>query len=432
MAAVRLAFRFPIGWAARGVSLSAIGKLCTSALWVIFIIGTSSAAPPNMSGIERLFWLPVDLLVVLLFLPNLNSFLTLMLNNWIMVSWPVLAILSTLWSLSPGVTLYHGLQLLMTVWVALMLCMSTNRLRLLQIVLAAIFCLQCLSVLAVLLPRYGISPGGEWRGVFPHKNVLGMFMSLQIITAACLFLHGWRRNVCGAIIIFALGLLVMSRSGTSMLGTIVALSPLPFAICYRQGLQWLGLLLSVLMLAAGAALCALAIGDIDPFGLVLGSVGKDATLTGRTILWDIGITAFWERPLIGYGYKGYWESPDTTVQYLRLVIGQDLWFFHNNFIEVAVAFGVVGLALFVFGLAWALVKTARDFIWDREYTTLWSLLVVLFLVFLCLGENPLFSNHSLHQFFLVAALAVRNEREWRQSRSIRLRYRGASATPAPT
>jgi hypothetical protein len=90
---------------------------------------------------------------------------------------------------------------------------------------------------------------------------------------------------------------------------------------------------------------------------------------------------------------------------------------------VAVGFGVFGFAIFAFGIIYAFVKCVGNFAYDRQYITLWSLMFVIYVCFLCLGESPLFSNHSLHQFLLVTAVAVRGERERAPQRAIRLLYR---------
>ncbi len=40
-----------------------------------------------------------------------------------------------------------------------------------------------------------------------------------------------------------------------------------------------------------------------------------------------------------YGCKGYWSGVDSTAYLLKVVIEQDLWMFHNNFLEILVGFG---------------------------------------------------------------------------------------------
>ena len=55
----------------------------------------------------------------------------LALGNPSLLAWPVLAMVSSLWSLTPGASLYQGLQLLMTVLVGYLSCTLLDLRRLL-------------------------------------------------------------------------------------------------------------------------------------------------------------------------------------------------------------------------------------------------------------------------------------------------------------
>ncbi len=61
--------------------------------------------------------------------------------------------------------------------------------------------------------------------------------------------------------------------------------------------------------------------DINVIDLVLGRLGKDSTLSGRTVLWDFAVDAYERKPWLGYGYKGYWSGADSTVYLLRYCHG---------------------------------------------------------------------------------------------------------------
>jgi O-antigen ligase len=88
-------------------------------------------------------------------------------------------------------------------------------------------------------------------------------------------------------------------------------------------------------------------------------------------------------------------------------MGQELWFFHNLFVEVAVAFGVVGPILLAAGLFAAFRRAITTFAAERSPVSLWPLLFLLFLVPYVLAENPLFQNHSLLQLLFVVAMCAR-------------------------
>ena len=75
-----------------------------------------------------------------------------------------------------------------------------------------------------------------------------------------------------------------------------------------------------------------------------GAVGKDVTLTGRVDLWEIGISAFIERPVFGWGYDGH----QTVFEDPRFGIGHN--HYHSGVIDTLVNGGVVGLLAVLFVL----------------------------------------------------------------------------------
>jgi exopolysaccharide production protein ExoQ len=95
---------------------------------------------------------------------------------------------------------------------------------------------------------------------------------------------------------------------------------------------------------------------------------------------------------------------------LRYVMQQDLQIFHNNFVEVAVAFGVWGPVLLLMGIVAAFYRTATEFLITRSLPALWSVLFLMFVVSLSLTENPLFNNHGLLQALFVIAMTARDAR----------------------
>jgi exopolysaccharide production protein ExoQ len=253
--------------------------------------------------------------------------------------------------------------------------------------------------------RAAYDVNGAFMGVFTQKNVLGSMMTLLIFTSACLFLSRWRPFLTLGTAAAAAVVLVISKSGTGLITTVLTLLPIVLAFFLRRGGRTLAFGTGLILLAAGAACAIVAFLEIDVIGLVLSSVGKDSTLTGRTILWSFGMDAFETHPWLGFGYKGYWESTQSTVFYLRYVIGQNLWFFHNNFIEVAVAFGVMGPILLIAGIAQAFSRSLRVFVRDHQYLSLWYVLFVICVMLDAMVEYPLFLNHGLYQFLFVAVLA---------------------------
>ena len=147
----------------------------------------------------------------------------------------------------------------------------------------------------------------------------------------------------------------------------------------------------------------------DPIDFLLDLVGKDRTLTGRTLLWDMAEQAIEERPWLGFGYKGYWaDRPAEMLQLLSSFGLQQVPYFHNNYLEVAVAFGVIGPILLILGILIALFRTLRGALTATQAIEIWPLLIVIATIIKTFVENPLVWNHGIwHVLFIVAAVIRR-------------------------
>lgn len=402
----------------------------TSCLWVVFFVGV--AAPPHAlthANIERIVWLAADATVVGFIILYPARMLGFVRRQPVMLAWCLLAMLSALWSHNPGISIYHGIQLLMTVLVAAMLCLTKPLDEILVIIFTSlvIAALMSLSVL-VIRPAAAFDINGAFRGMLHHKNELGSLMMLLLLTGTTLFAAGHLRLLALATMALATLVLLLTRSGASVLMTAIWLGPLILAATYQMGPRAFSVAAGLTCLVAGLGVFAVVALDIDVEGAILGSVGKDKTLTGRTLLWSIAWDAFLQHPLLGFGFKGYWESPLTSANYLRIASGQDLWFFHNAYLEIAVALGVAGPVLLVAGLAMGLKQGIARYVADRSFITLWSPLLIICLFVACMVENPLFVNHNPWQVLLVVALGAR-AREARTS--LARRPRPGRAYPGP-
>ncbi|MEJ2125691.1 MAG: O-antigen ligase, partial [Alphaproteobacteria bacterium] len=323
------------------------------------------------------------------------------------------ACVSAMWSLTPGPSAYFGLQLLFTILAGLMLATFTSRLHLIQMVFLALVAAQIIS-LFIEFAMPGLRSGFPGGGAFTHKNILGNVMTLQLITSGCLFLAGWRRWLTAGAFVLAAALLVYSQSASALLTALAIVGVLlPAGAIYRLSPRSALIGVSIALIGGALALFVLPQMDFTPVKFVLESLGKDTTLTGRTDLWQFAKDAIRDHPWLGHGYRGYWESEETSKYLLRYVAQQDLWFFHNNYLEVAVAFGLGGPVLLVFGLAIAFWRRFVEFLSGASMMALWALLFIVYVAALAMAENPLFENHGLMQVIFVIAAAARDAPNWR-------------------
>ena len=385
---------------------SGLATVLAGAVFFFAVSGPGSSKALGADGVERAFWAAADLLTILAMLQGRGRIGDLALGNPSLLAWPALAMVSSLWSLTPWSSLYQGVQLLMTLLVGYLASSLLDTRRLVLALVLGLALGECASLLLLALHSpAAIAEDGAWTGVYPHKNVLGSMMVLQIMSCVVLVMDGRHRRLAALLILPAAVLLFGSRSGTSLLALALSLAVVPPVLCYRRGTTSFGFCIGLAILG-GAALAAILIAGGNVTAAILGQLGKDDTLSGRTVLWQFGFAQIRAAPVIGIGYKAFWESDQTSAAYLRYVIGQELWFFHNNFVDVGVAFGGVGLTVFCWGLMKAVGRSFSIVARDPLVLQLWRPMFVIYVIVEATAECPLFQNHSLQQLLLAVATAL--------------------------
>ena len=74
-------------------------------------------------------------------------------------------------------------------------------------------------------------------------------------------------------------------------------------------------------------------------GEALEAMGRNATLTGRTSIWQ-AVLSFVERPMIGFGYENFWMGERLNA--LRRMGGNSA---HNGYLEIYLNLGWIGVGL---------------------------------------------------------------------------------------
>jgi len=375
-----------------------------NALWVLFLFSATGGFNVVLTDqLEKAAWLAADITAVATALGAVGLYIANAKRLWLLFSWPFLALVSAIWSLAPGLTAYHATQLFMTMLVGLVMHERLGLYRVVVLLFIALAIGVLTSVAVVTLgPSFALSAKGEWTGIFQHKNVLGLSATMLTYTGLVLAKRYWLLVL--PILVLGATALIQARSATSLVALCVAVAVLPAALILR--LRFYSFAAAGSFLVAAAALAAALVGGTSFVGDLLGALERDDTLTGRSDLWDFGWEAFLAHPILGLGYKAYWISDETSAAYLRYFVRQDLWYFHNNLLEVAVATGLVGVAIFIAGLVQVIVLVIRANWRTPSIPATWSLMFLAHVLILCAVENPLFYNHSLTQILFVAIAAA--------------------------
>ncbi len=277
------------------------------------------------------------------------------LGNYARYAWifafALFACLSVFWSQAAGTTARAGVQYLSHVVCAL-IAMRVADTRML--VRGGLIGTGLVLAYSLAFGVYNLDPlDGTYSfvGAFASKNQLGFYASLAVLFAfAALFLgieRGlWKLFAVGCILV-ALYCLQASQSATSVLTTIVIVGLcLSLRALERLAPRHRKMLFLSLSVLGVLAIFAAAYGG--GYQMLLAAFGKDATLTGRTYLWQQGIEAAGRAPFVGIGYQAFWVQGFAEAERLwaDFFIGTRSGFhFHNTFIATTVETGLIGCLL---------------------------------------------------------------------------------------
>lgn len=277
------------------------------------------------------------------------------LGNYARYAWifafALFACLSVFWSQAPGTTVRAGMQYLSHVVCALIAMRVVDTCTLVR---GGLIGTGLVLLYSMAFGVYHLDPlDGTYSfvGAFASKNQLGFYASLAVLFAfAALFLgveRGlWKFAAIGGVLV-ALYCLKASQSATSVLTT-VAIAGLCLALRTLERLAPRHRKMLFLVLSVLAVLIVLAGAYGGGYEMVLGAFGKDATLTGRTYLWQQGIETAGEAPLVGIGYQAFWVQGFALAEKLWadfFISTRSGFHFHNTFIAATVETGLIGCLL---------------------------------------------------------------------------------------
>lgn len=333
----------------------------------------------------------------------------------------VLAALSTLWSIDTIATLQRSFFLL--VWTVLAVYLGERySVEQLASLLAVTLCLMIMAVIAlhylsptsIIDQRFAYDDAahrGAWTGLSRHKNDFGSYMALAIIVLLFIRLPRFRAARF-AFIIAAAVLLLLSRSATSIVLCVVIVTVL---IIWRATFVVRGLRF-IACVASGVLVCAgIWIATTRPMVLIA-LLGRESTLTGRTQLWRLVMNAISQHPYLGYGYAAFWEPPkgETLEVWSRAgFLARDA---ASGYLDVCLAFGVLGLPLFLYILLHYFRHAVDYFKAHSTAIALWPATYICFFALHNIFESSLMDSWRSLPFLMLVAVGTSVAMRRRRSR----------------
>jgi exopolysaccharide production protein ExoQ len=189
-----------------------------------------------------------------------------------------------------------------------------------------------------------------YQGYFGGKNYLGECAAVAFLLSLHEIVHrGWRRILGTIVVAIAIVLVFLSDSKTAF--GLIIVSPLlaQLTLTIRKITR-----VSPAIILLSIPFCYTAVSNVlhvDIMGHVAYMLYHDATLTGRTIIWEFVQYEIAHRPLLGWGYQSFWLVPGSPSSeasgWVKLMPNA-----HNGYYDTMLEMGYVGLAfLYVFIIA---------------------------------------------------------------------------------
>lgn len=314
--------------------------------------------------------------------------------------------LSIAWSGFPTHTFLRSLALLCATLFGLYAAIRLNDRDVIACTAVGLCAMLVVSLLfAVFFPSHGLMQApheGALRGIFSQKNTLA------------------RAAVWSTIALVILRPATRAGRGLRVLGLAISILSLLWASS-RTGLVVLVLLLLILafsrslagttrLAAVPAALVAVVIAAVLGYAVVtnrsalLELIGRDVTLTGRTLIWVRVAELIRLRPLLGYGYGGFWhgwDGPSWSVWALGIWNPNDS---HNGFLDLVLDLGLVGLVVFGCVLAHAALKAIGRLRQSSELSAAWPLIVLTGFVLYNITESAILRPTNIMWLLFCTAL----------------------------
>jgi exopolysaccharide production protein ExoQ len=368
--------------------------------------GLEIDAPENLR-LVRLSYVPAYALLLGLAAFHVPAILDLAVASRAITLLTLLCPISILWSIAPEDTARRSFGLLMTWLLGMYLAARFSLeawLRLLALGLSAAVAISLAT--GLLAPEIGIMKilhPGAWRGVFPHKNMLGHIAALDLmvlgVLAATISSVSWRALLLGTSL--AVLALVLSQSITALV-TICAVILAAIAISTARALPprpGVGL---CVVLSLVVAIGTFMVADYEQ---LLASVGRDSTLTGRTELWQEIFDLIERRPWLGYGYGAFWSPAGGEMMLLRRAIGWPVLSAHNGYLDVWLQLGALGLILLTLSLIGALATLARQLYEPNATVVVWVALMLTYLLVYNVVESVFLRQNDLTWAIYLATVA---------------------------
>lgn len=342
-------------------------------------------------GQDRLFDLGAQLvasaIILALMLPSFREILGEFLRRRLVSAIVVVAVVSTLWSQQPMYSFHESLLLTLSLAFMFWLRIRFTSRELMEMLMLVGVCAAVLSIIAaVVFPSVGLDKvhDSAWQGVFYSKNHMGRIFVFLLTPGIHYRTRGSLEELLrGTYIVLMLLMIGLSQSRSALVAAALYLC---FAGCSGVVKRFGGRDRSAVLILTTVAILVVGGMMAMSFSQIMELIGRDSTLNGRTIIWGVLVKSVAKRPLLGFGYQGFWAG--TTSEGMNAFMGvyREMRFMasyaHSGYFAVLLDDGIAGLLVIILMIVGSLRNAWTCLQNQQEVETNWYIgLIILTVVY---------------------------------------------------
>lgn len=340
---------------------------------------------------------------------HLNWSLIIKDNLWLFLLFFYCGI-SILWSDLPSASLKAWIKVIVIPIMALIIITEINYIESFKIVLkrTAYILIPLSIVLIKYFPAYGrsYSPWDGttfYGGVTNYKNGLGVLCFITgifIVWDLIILLKDKAANSEKTPILINIGLLCMILWLLMLSDSATSLTVFIVGVCILIALE-IPIIKSNINIVAFVLLFLglLTFLSFNALDALVSSLGRDTTLTGRTVIWG-KVLSMGTNPIIGSGYASFWLGD--RGEFLLDLSYQRLNQAHNGFIEVYLNIGLIGLGLLIMMIIKTYLNSKNALLTDFQYGKLQITYMTVFILTNITEATFMIKSASWFMFVLIS------------------------------
>ncbi len=331
-------------------------------------------------------------------------------GNWIIFTLFAYSFISIIWSLAPLMVVKSSVHFLGMIFLAAVMGQLLNEdgalfIRNLAIfsgimAAASIFIVVFYPKLGIFFPEEGVGQI-RWAGIARQPNTLGIMCIIGVLSNMLVIMN--EKTIFKIIALLSLILVIICLRGSHSVSSILiflflVLGFISLKIFFYETKLATKLIL-IFIYVVGCIVLMLALYSVYPhyfdYTNILKYFGRDASMTGRTQLWDMAFKAFHAKVLFGWSFDNLGSLFQVGAFKHKLIYGQ----FHNGYLDLLVRGGIIGFILTGLFILYTIVVTLKSD--PKDMVFFFKILCVLFILIHNISEASIMRSPSLQWLILL-------------------------------